>query len=210
MPGAGTLGLISEAAGVGLGVAETISSAINLRNEKRELAKLRQPFSKIQDEYFQDRNIAASEAMGGLPGATKEFLGEQKRRGLGTGIAALLESGSQPGDISQLFDVYDKSLSADAAKDAEAHTANIDYFIKANKDLAGQKTSQFAINELAPYERKLKQLTESMATNKANIFGGLQTAIGGLSAGGVAMSNDDLLSGIGKKKSLPDSGHILH
>jgi len=193
------LSLGSAAATTALGIGQSVAGAINLRKDKKELANLARPFAKIQDEYFQNANIAAEQAMSGAPAATKDFIASERRQGLGTGIAALLESGVQPGDVGRLFETYNNSISADAARDAEARTRNIDYFIGVNKDLAGQKTQQFVINELAPYERKLKQLSDKVATDRANIWGGAGTAISGVSAAGTALTNADLLKAFSGK-----------
>ncbi len=86
--------------------------------------------------------------------------------------------------VSSLFDKYNRNTAGLASEDAQAHQKNIQYFMKANSDLAGQKTTQFVVNELQPYENKLKELTERVASDKANIWGGIQTAVGSASAAG--------------------------
>lgn len=161
--------------------------------EKMAIDRLRKPFLKIQDEYFQNRNIAEEQAMSGMPSATKNYLDSQRRKGLGTSIAGLLQSGVHPGEVGKLFETYDNAISADAARDAEMRTKNIDYFINVNKDLAGQKTTQFVANELAPYERKLKQMSQNVAIEEANKNEAINSGISSLSSLGTSLSNSNLL-----------------
>lgn len=211
MPAGTDLSIASEVASAGLGIAQSISGAINLRKDKKELANLARPFSKIQDEYFQNRKIAAEQAMTGTPAATRDYVSSERRQGLGTGIAALLQSGVNPGDVGKLFETYTNSINSDAARDAQDRIKNIDYFIGVNKDLAGQKTQQFVVNDLAPYERKLKQLADKAATDKSNIWGGIGAAIGATSSAGTALTNSDLLESIsGMGKAGADAGVTLN
>lgn len=184
MPGLDALNPISDAAGIVAGGAETISGIVNLKKDKADLANLKQPFYKVQSEYEQNRNIAAAEAGGGLPTATKDYYTNEAQRGLNTSVSALLQGGGDMNMISTLFDKYNRNTAGLASEDAQAHQKNIQYFMKANSDLAGQKTTQFVVNELQPYENKLKELTERTAADKANIWGGIQTAVGSLSAAG--------------------------
>lgn len=179
-----SLNPISQAAGVVAGAAQSISGGVNLKKDKAELAALHRPFYKIQKEYEENRNIAASEAQGGLPSATKDFYTSESQRGLGAGVSALLQGGGDMDMVSSLFDKYNRNTAGLASEDAQAHQKNIQYFMGANKDLAGQKTTQFVVNELQPYENKLKELTQRVAADKANIWGGIQTAVGSASAAG--------------------------
>lgn len=175
---------ISEAAGVVAGEAQAISGGVNLKKDKAELSNLKRPFEKVQDEYYQNKNISEVEAQGGLPSATRDFYTSESQRGLGAGISALLQGGGDMNMISSLFDKYNRNTAGLAAEDAQAHQKNIQYFMKSNADLAGQKTTQFVVNELQPYENKLKELTERVSADKANIWGGIQTAVGSAAAAG--------------------------
>jgi hypothetical protein len=178
------LGPISEIAGIATGAVQSISGATNLKKDKAELAALKPAFYKVQDEYNQNRNIAAQEAGGGLTSASKDLYESESQRGLGASVSALLQGGGDMNMIGGIFDKYNRNTAGLAAEDAQAHQKNIQYYQQANRDLAGQKTTQFVVNELQPYENKLKELTQRIQGDKANIWGGVQTAIGGLSAAG--------------------------
>lgn len=193
MPAGGGITLAAEGAGLLLGGVETALGIGEEAKAKKELARLKTPFKKVQDEYLQNKNIAEQIAGGGLPSATKDFLTLQADKGLSTSIKGILESGGSPNDIAKLFDVYDNSLLKTGAEDAELRLKNIEYFNQLNADVAGQKDIQFGVNELQPYEAKLKELTERRAAGQQNAFNGAQTAIGSLSALGTSMQNQSLL-----------------
>src|SRR5258707_11938631 len=168
-----SLGPISEIAGIATGAAQSISGAVNLKKDKAELASLHRPFMKVQSEYEQNKNIAAAEAGGGLTSASKDLYESESQRGLGASVSALLQGGGDMNMISSIFDKYNRNTAGLAAEDSQAHQKNIEHFMGVNKDLASQKTTQFVVNELQPYENKLKELTQRVQGDKANIWGGI-------------------------------------
>jgi hypothetical protein len=205
MPGAAdALSLASPIAGAALGVAQAGFGFIEEKKAANELKRLKVPFKKIQDEYFQNKNLAEELAGSGLPDATKAFMTTESERGLGTGIRGILESGGSPSDISKLFDVFDTSVNRTAAEDATARIGNIKNMFDVNKDLAGQKDIQFGVNELQPYESALKSITDRRNAGIQNIFGGAQTAIGSVGAIGTSLQNKDLLSALLKGNNSPE------
>lgn len=195
------LGLASDALGLVEGGVQLFTSLADQKKKERELNSLKQPFYKIQDEYLQNRNLAADQAQGGLPSATKDYLTSESQRGLGAGVSGILQSGGSPNDINKLFDTYSRSIDRTAAQDAEMHKKNIDYFMNVNKDLAGQKTMQWALNKYQPYQEKKKQLTEGIAADKLNAYGGANTAIGSVGAAGTSLENNGLLNLLFKEDS---------
>lgn len=201
MPATGALGpasLIPAALGVASGIGQTVSGIINQKKDKAELARLAPAFYKIQDEYQRNENQAAEMAGGGLTQGSKDFYGDMAGRGLSSGISGMLAGGGDPNNIARLFDSYNTSARKLATDDSEAHINNIKYFQQVGKDLAGQKTQQWAVNEYQPYQNKLKELTQKIAANKQNIWNGIQGAIGGAQAGVTSMQNDKLLGNLFK------------
>lgn len=179
-------------AGAALGIAQYFGANKDIREAREELNELDTPFYKIQDEYFQNKNMAGELAQGGLPAATKDYLASERDRAFGSSVSGISQTGGGPNDFAGLFDSYNRSLNQTAAQDAAAQVENIKYFAGANKDLAGQKTTQWALNEYQPYQNKLKELTQRIAAGKQNRMGGLQTAIGGVGAAGTALQNKGL------------------
>jgi len=200
-PGGGGLGafsMIPAAAGVGVGIAQTISGAVNLKKDKAELSRLKPAIYKIQDEYYNNYNQAAELAQGGLTQGAKDYYGDMAGRGLGTGISGVLQAGGSVNDISKIFDSYNNSIKDLGVRDSEAQIGNIKYFQQVGKELAGQKTQQWAINEYAPYQNKLKELTQRVAADKQNIWGGITGAIGAGQAGVTSMQNERLINNLFK------------
>lgn len=176
-----------------MNVGQYIGAVRDKKKAEEEKSRLKTPFYKIQDEYFQNRNLAAEMAQGGLPQATKDYLTEQTDRGLGTAISGIAQTGGSPNDFSKLFDSYRNSINQTAAQDAQLQLQNIQYYMGANKDLAGQKTTQWTLNEYQPYQNKLKEITERIAAAKMNKSNAIQGAIGSISNLGTAVSNDNLM-----------------
>jgi len=80
-----------------------------------------------------------------------------------------------------------------AAQDAQMKVSGIQNFMQANKDLAGQKTMKWSLDEYQPWQRKLKEITERIAASKVNQSNSIGTAIGSVVAAGTALSNNDLM-----------------
>lgn len=209
MPGAAGIaglgsGLSEASAGLGAieGAAQFIKSIHDEKQAKRELAVLNKPFYKIQDEYFQNNNIAGNLAEDGLTSSEKNAYNTNSERGLSAGIGATLQGGGSASDIAKLSGIYTNAQSNEAAADSAAHIENIKYFMGTNKELAGQKTTQWALNEYQPYEQKLKELTERQAAAKQNQANGADETIGSIGALGTDLSNQDLYNKLfGNKKN---------
>lgn len=187
-----------------VGGAEFFSGLESHKKDERELKSLTQPFYKIQDEYYQNRNLAASQAGQGTPTATKQFQTQENQRGLTAGLQDILKAGGDVNDASMLLSQYNNNLSREAGADAEQHLANIQYFMNANKDLAGQKTTQWSVNEYQPYEAKLKELKQAAATDQQNEWNGITTAAGGVTAGITGNQNASLIKKLMQKSTPQD------
>lgn len=183
-------------AGVVKGGIDFFSANKQLKEDEAELAGLTPAFYKVQDEYYGNRNSAAELAQGGLTQGSKDFYGDMAGRGLGTGVSATLQAGGSPNDISRIFDSYNQGIKSLASADSEAQINNIKYFHQVNKDLAGQKTTQWGVNEYQPYQNKLKELTERINADKVNKNNAINSAIGSVSSYGVGKSNEKLLSSL--------------
>ena len=199
------MAIAAVAAGLGVleGVAQVFDGFHDAKKSKEELNSLHTPFYKVQNEYFQNNNLASGLAQGGLTQGAKDYLTTSSERGLGSSIGALTQTGGGSGDISKLFDTYNRSIANTAAEDSQQQIGNIKYFMDTNNDLASQKTIQWGINEKDPYEKKLAELKSKLAADKQNIFSGASTAIGAISAYGTSKQNQDQIDGLtGKNKTM--------
>ena len=206
---------LAEALQVGsavLGAVKGISSLFGAKSDEQkaqeELAKLKTPFYKVQDEFYQNRNIAADLAQGGLPDTSKNYYTTEAQRGLASTISGMNRAGGDgsPNDAGNYLDVYLRNINRVAAQDAETKLANIQNFINLNREVAGQKITQFTLNELRPYERRLKELTNRIAAAKQNQNNAWNTAIGSVSAAGTALSNADLMAKLFSKNNTAAPG----
>jgi len=202
LPLAAALQVGSAALGVIKGVGSFFGAKSDEQKAQDELKKLKDPFYKIQNEYIQNRDIAGNLASGGLPESTKNYVTQEAQRGLGTSLAALGQNGGGVNDVARLNDVYMNSIDKVAAEDAQAKLGNIQNFFNANKELAGQKTIQWTLNEYRPFERKLKEITQRIGAAKQNQNTGLNTAISSVGAAGTALSNNDLMNKLFGKKTM--------
>lgn len=193
--------------GIGTSVYKGIKAGKEKKKNEEALNSLSPSFYKIQDEYNQNKNIAASNASTGLPDSTKNYLTTESQRGLGSSLGFLNQS-SEGGsnDAGRLFDTYLRSIDRTAAEDAQMKLNNINNFMNANKELAGQKTMQWTLNELRPYERKLKQFNNNIAAEKTNQNNALNEGIGYASSFGTAMSNSGLMNNLFSNNS--DYGNV--
>jgi hypothetical protein len=185
------------------GGIELFSNLAKEKKDKAALASLHPAFYKIQDEYYQNRNLTSNLAQGGLPSSTKDYLTGETQRGLSAGISGTLQSGSaDPNAIAKLFSGYNNNaIDKTAAEDADQKIKNIQYFMKANSDLAGQKTTQWALNEYQPTQEKKKQLNENIAAEQKNVAAGANQLLGSVGATGTSLSNNSLLNNRYKKTS---------
>lgn len=181
----------SSSAGTTLGIVKYFIGNSKEKKARRALEKLKAPIYKIQDEYLQNKNMAAEAAQGGLPQATKDYYTQESQRGLSSGIKGILGSGGNPNDIQKIFSTYDDGLAKIGVADAAAHLDNIKYYMGVNKDLAGQKTTQWAINDYQPYLNKVKQLNAAQKAGEAikasaydDVMGSI-TSFGSSSIGGM-------------------------
>lgn len=173
---------------VGAGFKYFNSKADKAKAEQEE-AGLHTPFFKVQNEYFQNRDLAGVNAEFGTPASTRNYQTTENQRGLTAGIGGILESGGDPNQVGKLLDVYQDNIRRTAADDAKDHITNLNTFLERNAAVAGQKNIAYSINELQPYERKLKQLQARKKADVENQYGAVSDFAGSLAGAGVAVSN---------------------
>ena len=183
----------------GKGAYDIISGNSKYDKAKKEMESLTRPFYKIQDEYNQNRNIAANRASQGYSDAELNYLTNENERGLGAGISALSQGGGGSNDLAKILDTYNRTAARTAAEDAQVHTQNIAAFFNANKDLAGQKTIQWHENEYQPWADKQSLLSNQMNIAQKTKDQGWNSIISGISGALTAGINKDMLPpGVGK------------
>lgn len=183
---------VTGALGVGAGLLKTFGADKRLKEAQQEAEQLKDPFYKIQDEFYKNQNIAAEQAQGGLTQAAKDYFTSETERGFGAGIQGILAAGGSANDIATLNDSFNRSIFNATAADSQAQMENIKYFMKSNSDIADQKTIQFLLNEKQPYENKLADITNRVGAERQNIYGGISDIVGSIAGFGTAMQNKEL------------------
>ena len=150
---------------------------------------MKRPFYSVPNEDIINRNIFGQEAEQGLTSGEKQYAGEQRERGLASSVDALSETGAGVNQFGELSGIFDDSLKSQSAQDAAMHHQNIEMFTKANSEIAAQKGIQFGINELQPYESKLKEIQDRRTAAKINENNAVNEGIGSLSAAATGVNS---------------------
>jgi hypothetical protein len=128
---------------------------------------------------------------------SKDYYTEKSQQGLSAGITAINAGGGNPNDIAKILSAYDDGIGKIAVADAETHLNNIRYYMNVNKDLAGQKTIQWAVNKREPYMNTLKELSAAQKAGEATKNEAYGDAMSSLSSFGTSMAGS---GGFGGKK----------
>jgi hypothetical protein len=173
----------------GLSIYKGLHAESQDKKAAREGAAMKRPFYSIPSEDIINRNIYGNLATQGLTSGEKQYSGEQRERGLATSTHALSETGAGVNQFGELNQVFADSLKSQSALDAQEHKQNIDMFTKANSEISAQKGIQFGINELQPYESKLKEIQDRRIAAKTNENNAVNEGIGSLSAAATGVNS---------------------
>lgn len=178
-------------AGVSAGISIYKGAKAHSADEaaKREGNAMKRPFYTVPSEDIINRNILGQQSEQGLSSAEKQYAGEQRERGLATSANALSETGAGVNQFRELNNIFDDSLKSQSALDAQEHKQNIDMFTKANSEISAQKGIQFGINELQPYESKLKEIQDRRTAAKTNENNAVNEGLGSLSAAATGINS---------------------
>lgn len=185
--------IAGAAVAAGIGLYKIFQGAKAKKEAKRNAARLQQPNYQVQNEYFQNRNIAEANATQGYTGAARDYLTNQNNQGLGSGITAITSSGGSSNDIAKLYSAYLRSTNQTAAQDSQMQLGNIERYREANTAVAGQRNIGWSLNERQPYETKRKEFRQDAAIADANINEGMNTVGGAISAYGTSRLNANMI-----------------
>lgn len=179
-------------AGLGVSLLSNGIKAIsgwNQLKDAREIAKNAvRPQYNIEDEYYDNVDIAGNLAQSGLTQESKDFYSTQADRGLSSSLDALMATGGGINSVSKAYDTYLQGNNRIASEDADRRIANIKNLMDQKSILAGQKTQQWAINEYEPYKDKMRAATQGAESGRQNIFNGISGVASGLANYSIATS----------------------
>lgn len=184
------LGAISAVYKIGHGISQTADA------NKRALVN-RRPDYNIQQEYYDNQNIAENQAGQGFTSKTVDNYNTQTERGLQATIDATLQGGGGPNAIQGAFGAYNLGNRNFAAADAEKQTENIRALYDRNKDLAGQKTQQWVLDKYKPFQDEAAAIAQEKNAGQQNISTGISEGIATAASVATAGVNASMLGGAG-------------
>lgn len=189
----------------GVGLYKTIAGEIDKSKAKKELESLQQPFYKVQDELYQNRDIAARQAQMGLPQETLDYMTSENQTALASGLSAIGRGAGSVNNVADLYRMYQKSIQATAAQDAAERAKNINQFMATNAEVAGQETMQWVMNEFNPYQNKVKLLQGRIMQNMQTVGSGISDILGAGSSFVTFQQNQDLINALKRQQGGGDA-----
>lgn len=143
------------------------------KDAKYRAARNLRPNFDIQQEYFDNQNIAENLAGQGYTSKTVDNYNSENERGLQSTIDATLQAGGGAGAIQGALSNYNLGNRSFAAADAEKQTKNIEGLFDRNKDLAAQKVQQWVLNKYKPFQDEAATIAAEKSASQQNISTGL-------------------------------------
>lgn len=168
-----------------------VSSWGQLQDARELAANTTRPQYDIEDEYYDNVDIAGNLAQSGLTQEAKDFYGGQADRGLSSSLDALMATGGGINSISKAYDTYLQGNNRIAVEDSERRIANIRSLMDQNSVLAGQKTQQWAINEYEPYKDTMRAAAQSAEAGRQGLFSAASGVASGLANYAIASSQEN-------------------
>jgi hypothetical protein len=187
----------SAAVTAGLGAYKAIKGSSQVA-DARNRAKLNiRPSFPIQQQYYDNDNLAASMASTGLTDAESNYYNTNAERGLSAGIGASLQTGQGPNSVGSLYDSFLRGQGSLAATGDQFRTQKLQTLMQANKDLADQETNQWALNKYEPFKDEAKAIAGEKTAGQQQANDGLNTVAGAVSsfAGGMTKYGDAASAG---------------
>lgn len=186
------IGGISALGKIGTGIGQLSDAKKKSKNNIR-------PTFDIQQEYFDNRDIAAERAQHGFGEESLDFYSDQAGRGLSTSLSSLLQGGGGINSVQGVLDTYQQGIRSVAAQDAQLQNENIRYFIDRNADVAKQKVQKWVIDKYEPF----KDTAAAAAQERAAGFQNISTGLGEATATASSFATGNLYEGLLKNPAAP-------
>jgi hypothetical protein len=171
------------------GAISQFASGASQRSAAKKDAKgnIRPSFT-IPKEWFDNENLAETQAQYGLTAPALDYYTTQSQRGLSSGLDAALRSGGSVNTLSGLYDGYNDGINKIAAEDAQLKNQNIINLIKAKSDLGNEREKAWTLNYYEPYKDRAKADTAQEAAGTQTMYNGISGLASAVAAG--SQSND--------------------
>lgn len=161
--------------------------------------------NNIRPEYIpnkqieQNKNLAASLAGKGLPDATLQQGQQMNERNVSQSLSAILRSGGDGNQISDLYQANGDIMLKLAAMDAEAQKYNIAQYLSANEKVGQENQTAWMVNKYGPYANQ----AQLAATLRANAVKNATNAVNGAVSAEATLLDSQLYNNSFMKPQAP-------
>lgn len=182
----------SAAVTAGLGLYKTLKGSSEVADAKRRAKLNVRPSYNIQQQYYDNQNLAASQAQTGLSDAERNYYNTNAERGLSSGIGAALQTGQGPNAVGGLYDSFLRGQGAIANTSDQLKTQKLATLMQANNALADQETQKWALDKYEPFKDEAEAIAGQKTAGQQQVNDGLNTVAGAVSnyAGGLTNYED--------------------
>lgn len=182
----------SAAVTAGLGLYKTLKGNSEVKDAQRRAKLNIRPTYDIQQQYYDNQNLAASQAQTGLSDAERNYYNTNAERGLSSGIGAALQTGQGPNAVGGLYDSFLRGQGAIANTSDQLKTQKLATLMQANNALADQETQKWALDKYEPFKDEAKAIAGQKTAGQQQTNDGLNTIAGSVSslAGGLTKYED--------------------
>lgn len=165
----------SAAVTAGLGIYKTIKGNNAVADAKRRAKLNVRPDYPIQQQYYDNQNLAASQAQSGLSDAERNYYNTNAQRGFSSGIAAGLQTGQGPNAVGSLYDSFLRGQGAIANTSDQLKTQKLQTLMGANTALADQETQKWALDKYEPFKDEARAISGQKTAGQQQVNDGLNT-----------------------------------
>lgn len=174
------LALIGAGVQAGVGIYNVISGAVTTAKANREAKILdaTRPVYNIPSNYYDNLNLATSRAQRGFSDETMGYLSNQLERGLSASNNAILRGGGNVNNIGNAYDTFAQQTRAIGFEDEKLRTANITQLIAQNKEMAKEKSQQWAMNVWSKWADKAAAVAQMKSIGQQRLNAGINGIAG--------------------------------
>lgn len=192
----------SAAVTAGLGLYKTLKGNSEVKDAQRRAKLNIRPTYDIQQQYYDNQNLAASQAQTGLSDAERNYYNTNAERGLSSGIGAALQTGQGPNAVGGLYDSFLRGQGAIANTSDQLKTQKLATLMQANNALADQETQKWALDKYEPFKDEAKAIAGQKTAGQQQVNDGLNTVAGAVSSYAGAKTNYEDTVGQATKDSI--------
>lgn len=173
----------------GLGIYKTIKGNSQIADARRRAKLNIRPDYPIAQQYYDNQNLAASQAQTGLSDAERNYYNTNSQRGFSTGLGAALQTGQGPNAAGSLYDSFLRGQGQIANTSDQLRTQKLATLMQANNALADQETQKWALDKYEPFKDEAKAISGQKTAGQQQVNDGLNTIAGAVSSYAGAKTN---------------------